>query len=83
MIGMPGVILKLRNCDFLKLLDALWGSIMRLFLFTPDEFMVILCPQWNYLYSVSSTEEYTKDKKKFFKNAEEFTKKNSEKRPSD
>ena len=28
-------------------------------------------------------EEYTKDKKKFFKNAEEFTKKNSEKRPSD
>jgi len=28
-------------------------------------------------------EEFTKDKKKFFKNAEEFTKKNSEKRPSD
>jgi len=28
-------------------------------------------------------EEYTKDKKKFFKNAEEFTKKHSEKRPSD
>jgi ubiquitin-conjugating enzyme E2 L3 len=28
-------------------------------------------------------EEYTKDKKKFFKNAEDFTKKNSEKRPSD
>jgi ubiquitin-conjugating enzyme E2 L3 len=28
-------------------------------------------------------EEYSKDKKKFFKNAEEFTKKNSEKRPSD
>ena len=27
MIGMPGVILKLRNCDFLKLLDALWVSI--------------------------------------------------------
>jgi len=28
-------------------------------------------------------EEYTKDKKKFMKNAEDFTKKNSEKRPSD
>lgn len=28
-------------------------------------------------------EEYTKDRKKFFKNAEEFTKKHSEKRPSD
>ena len=28
-------------------------------------------------------EEYSKDKKKFMKNAEEFTKKNSEKRPSD
>ncbi|KAG8192592.1 hypothetical protein JTE90_015225 [Oedothorax gibbosus] len=28
-------------------------------------------------------EEYTRDKKKFFKNAEEFTKKFSEKRPSD
>ncbi|GFW05140.1 ubiquitin-conjugating enzyme E2 L3 [Trichonephila clavipes] len=28
-------------------------------------------------------EEYSKDKKKFFKNAEEFTKKFSEKRPSD
>jgi len=28
-------------------------------------------------------EEYSKDKKKFFRNAEEFTKKNSEKRPSD
>ncbi|KAK7087402.1 ubiquitin-conjugating enzyme E2 L3-like [Littorina saxatilis] len=28
-------------------------------------------------------EEYTKDKKKFMKNAEEFTKKHSEKRPSD
>lgn len=28
-------------------------------------------------------EEFTKDKKKFFKNAEEFTKKHSEKRPSD
>merc|ERR1711915_534528 len=28
-------------------------------------------------------EEFTKDKKKFMKNAEEFTKKNSEKRPSD
>ncbi|KAK3084421.1 hypothetical protein FSP39_013289 [Pinctada imbricata] len=28
-------------------------------------------------------EEYTKDKKKFFKNAEEFTKKHGEKRPSD
>jgi len=28
-------------------------------------------------------EEYTKDKKRFHKNAEEFTKKNSEKRPSD
>ena len=41
--------------------------------------MIILCPT----LIVSSTEEYTKDKKKFFKNAEEFTKKNSEKRPSD
>ena len=28
-------------------------------------------------------EEYTKDRKKFMKNAEEFTKKHSEKRPSD
>ncbi|XP_033748297.1 ubiquitin-conjugating enzyme E2 L3-like [Pecten maximus] len=28
-------------------------------------------------------EEYTKDKKKFLKNAEEYTKKNSEKRPTD
>ncbi|XP_013419277.1 ubiquitin-conjugating enzyme E2 L3 [Lingula anatina] len=28
-------------------------------------------------------EEYTKDKKKFLKNAEEFTRKNSEKRPVD
>lgn len=28
-------------------------------------------------------EEYTKDRKKFMKNAEEFTKKNSEKRPAD
>lgn len=28
-------------------------------------------------------EEYTKDKKKFMKNAEEFTKKHSEKRPSE
>lgn len=28
-------------------------------------------------------EEYTKDRKKFLKNAEEFTKKHSEKRPSD
>merc|ERR1712179_161249 len=28
-------------------------------------------------------EEFTKDKKKFFKNAEDFTKKNSEKRPQD
>jgi len=28
-------------------------------------------------------EEYTKDRKKFFKNAEEFTKKNAEKRPSE
>jgi len=28
-------------------------------------------------------EEFTKDRKKFFKNAEDFTKKNSEKRPSD
>lgn len=26
-------------------------------------------------------EEFTKDKKKFFKNAEEFTKKHAEKRP--
>ena len=36
---------------------------------------------WYILYIF--TEEFTKDKKKFFKNAEEFTKKNSEKRPSD
>jgi len=28
-------------------------------------------------------EEYTRDRKKFFKNAEEFTKKHAEKRPSD
>ena len=28
-------------------------------------------------------EEYSKDKKKFMKNAEEFTKKNAEKRPAD
>ncbi|RXG59885.1 Ubiquitin-conjugating enzyme E2 L3, partial [Armadillidium vulgare] len=28
-------------------------------------------------------EEYTKDRKKFMKNAEEFTKKNAEKRPAD
>ena len=28
-------------------------------------------------------EEYNKDKKKFMKNAEEFTKKNCEKRPAD
>lgn len=28
-------------------------------------------------------EEFMKDRKKFFKNAEEFTKKHSEKRPSD
>jgi len=28
-------------------------------------------------------EEYTKDRKKFFKNAEEFTKKHAEKRPAD
>lgn len=28
-------------------------------------------------------EEYSKDRKKFMKNAEEFTKRNSEKRPSD
>ena len=28
-------------------------------------------------------EEYTRDRKKFFKNAEDFTKKFSEKRPSD
>ena len=28
-------------------------------------------------------EEYTKERKKFMKNAEEFTKKNGEKRPSD
>lgn len=28
-------------------------------------------------------EDYTKDRKKFMKNAEEFTKKNSEKRPAD
>lgn len=28
-------------------------------------------------------EEYMKDRKKFLKNAEEFTKKHSEKRPSD
>ena len=28
-------------------------------------------------------EEYTRDKKKFMKNAEEFTKKHGEKRPSD
>ena len=28
-------------------------------------------------------EEYSKDKKKFMKNAEDFTKKHSEKRPSD
>ncbi|KAF2354956.1 Ubiquitin-conjugating enzyme E2 [Trinorchestia longiramus] len=28
-------------------------------------------------------EEYTKDRKKFIKNAEDFTKKNSEKRPAD
>jgi len=28
-------------------------------------------------------EEYTKDKKKFLKNAEEYTKKHAEKRPSD
>ena len=29
------------------------------------------------------SEEFSKDKKKFMKNAEEFTKKHSEKRPSD
>ena len=34
-------------------------------------------------YTFLIKEEFTKDKKKFFKNAEEFTKKNSEKRPSD
>ena len=28
-------------------------------------------------------EEYSRDKKKFFKNAEEFTKKHGEKRPTD
>lgn len=28
-------------------------------------------------------EEYTKDKKKFMKNAEDYTKKHAEKRPSD
>jgi len=28
-------------------------------------------------------EEYSKDKKKFFKNAEDFTRKHSEKRPPD
>lgn len=28
-------------------------------------------------------EDYSKDRKKFMKNAEEFTKKNSEKRPAD
>ena len=37
-----------------------------------DIFLTFLC-----------IEEFTKDEKKFFKNAEEFTKKNSEKRPSD
>jgi ubiquitin-conjugating enzyme E2 L3 len=28
-------------------------------------------------------EEYTRDKKKFYKNADEYTKKHSEKRPTD
>ena len=28
-------------------------------------------------------DEYTRDRKKFMKNAEEFTRKNSEKRPAD
>ena len=55
---------------------------MKPFIYPWNKPMVLLCPKQN-LYSVSLIEEYTKDKKKFFKNAEEFTKKNSEKRPSD
>lgn len=40
-------------------------------------------PQPEHPLRVDLAEEYTRDKKKFIKNAEEFTKKHSEKRPSD
>ena len=49
---------------------------------SPMAFFVCLCTP-TVCNAWSLIEEYTKDKKKFFKNAEEFTKKNSEKRPSD
>jgi len=44
---------------------------------------LVNCPEPEHPLRADLAEEYTKDKKKFFKNAEEFTKKNSEKRPSD
>lgn len=40
-------------------------------------------PQPEHPLRADLAEEYSKDRKKFFKNAEEFTKKHGEKRPVD
>lgn len=40
-------------------------------------------PQPEHPLRADLAEEYSKDRKKFFKNAEEFTKKHGEKRPMD
>ena len=50
---------------------------------TSCDTLIIIVIMLRVVRTMLFAEEYTKDKKKFFKNAEEFTKKNSEKRPSD
>lgn len=58
---------------------------MAQFWFTVIEALINLVnePEPEHPLRADLAEDYTKDRKKFMKNAEEFTKKNSEKRPAD
>ena len=61
------------HCDGVCLLSSVIQSLIAL----------VNDPQPEHPLRADLAEEYSKDRKKFFKNAEEFTKKHAEKRPMD
>jgi len=59
--------------------------LTNIFLFSVIQSLIALVhePEPGHPLRPDLAEEYTRDKKKFYKNADEYTKKHSEKRPTD
>lgn len=60
---------------FFKIWFALWSKVLKALI------TLVTCPEPEHPLRADLAEEYCKDRARFMKNAEEFTKKHSEKRP--